>query len=221
MSLIRETTPDAAAAQMSRRVYRSDAELKMRDAVERWGRTKWPDARVVHELVMDRGTVRADVAFVSTAHLVAIEIKSEYDDTSRLLHQAGMFRLAVPELWIACPNRHVDDAKLIRFLLPSIGVLLTDRDRRVGPLPDEFEIDEVEQAEPFQPWPASTLSLLWVTELLSEAMLARTWQGSGGTHAKLVNAMLKLTWPEQIAAVCRQLRRRKAFWRADDPITDA
>jgi len=32
--------------------------------------------------------------------------------------------------------------------------------------------------------------------------------------------MLRLPWEEQLAAVCRQLRSRDAFWRADPPIHD-
>ena len=50
---------------------------------------------------MGRGAVRADVAFITPNHIAVVEIKSDRDDTDRLLHQAGMFRAAVPELWIA------------------------------------------------------------------------------------------------------------------------
>ena len=220
MALIRKTTPDAVARrETARPIYRSDHELKMRDAVERWGRKKWPLARIVHELVMDRGTVRADMAFISPDHLVAVEIKSEYDNTTRLLHQGGMFRLAVPELWIASPHRHIADAELIRYLMPSIGVCLTDRDSLIGPLPSTFEIEDVHQAAPFMPWPEACLSLLWVAELAEEASRAKLIQTKSRlSHATLIRAMLKLTWPEQLSAVCRQLRSREAFWRADPPI---
>jgi hypothetical protein len=101
--MIREITPDAQGnyAGNKRPIYRSDNELKMREAVEAWGRPRWPNARVVHELVMGRGAVRADVAFITPNHIAVVEIKSDRDDTDRLLHQAGMFRAAVPELWIA------------------------------------------------------------------------------------------------------------------------
>lgn len=225
MTMIRETTPDAPARRDGKHVRhvfnRSGAELAMRDAVERWGRAKWPEARVVHELVMDRGTVRADIAFVSPMHIAVVEIKSEHDDTSRLLHQCGMFRLAVPELWIAMTHRHAGDAKLIRHLMPSIGTCLSDRDRQIGPAPDHFDLDEVEPAALFVPWPAATLSLLWASELDAEARRSSLVQGRGSrpqSHASLITKMLRLTWDEQIVAVCRQLRAREAFWRADPPI---
>lgn len=191
----------------------------MREAIEAWGRAKWPAARVVHELVMDRGSVRADMAFVSPDHLVAVEIKSEFDDTTRLLQQAGMFRLAVPELWIASPHRHTKDTDLIRYLMPSIGVALTDRDRQIGPLPAEFKVEDVHQAAPFQPWAEATLALLWRSELCAEAQRHNLVQNANRlTHAQLLSRMLRLTWPEQLAAVCRQLRGREAFWRSDPPV---
>lgn len=220
MGMIRETTPDAQARyhqSNTRRIYRSQAELKMRDAVEVWGRAKWPDARVIHELVMDRGTVRADVAFVTPDHIAAVEIKSDHDDTHRLLHQAGMFRLAVPELWIASAHRHVKDAELIRYLMPSIGIALCDRVDSLGPTPD-IHLDIEREALRFNPWPEATLALLWVAELAEEAARFKLGMPKRSTHDKLIKAMLKLDPADQMAAVCRQLRARSFGWRADPPI---
>lgn len=220
------TTAEHAAAQQSRRPYRSTAELALRDAVERWGRSRWPDARVVHELVMDRGTVRADMAFVSPDHLVAIEIKSEYDDTSRLIHQAGMYRLAAPEVWIVAPARHAADVDLVGYLIPSLGLAKTDKDRVtggeyvLGPPPTQFEIEAAREPTPFAPVPRCALSLLWVAELADEARRARLLAGGRPpTHANLVALLIdKLSSAEITTAVCRQLRARQAFWRADPPI---
>jgi hypothetical protein len=225
MGMIRETTADAQARRNdrnNRHIYRSQDELKMREAVETWGRAKWPTARVIHELVMDRGTVRADVAFATEDHLAAVEIKSNQDETHRLLHQAGMFRLAVPELWIASAHRHAKDAELIRYLMPSIGIALCDRVDSLGPTPD-LRLDIEYQAQQFMPWPEATLSLLWVSELADEVMRHGIHHNNlkRATHGSLVKAMLKLEWRDQIAAVCRQLRARNFGWRADPPILKA
>jgi hypothetical protein len=220
MGMIRETTPDAQARyhqSNTRRVYRSQGELKMREAVETWGRARWPDARVIHELVMDRGTVRADVAFVTVKHLAVVEIKSDHDDTHRLLHQAGMFRLAVPELWIASAHRHAKDAELIRYLMPTIGIALCDRADSPGPIPD-LRLYVEHEAQRFDPWPEATLSLLWVDELAAEAVHFRLGMPKRSTYAKLVKAIMKLDPAEQMEAVCRQLRARNFGWRADPPI---
>ncbi len=221
MSILRPTSSDAAAARINRRLsHRSEQELKLREAVERWGRARWPEARVVHELVMDRGTVRADVAFVQRDHFAAIEIKSSYDETTRLLHQVGMFRLASPEVWIVSADRHRGDAELIRYLFPSVGIATSNVDRELGPLPEQFELEVRDEPAPFAPRLDAMLHLLWVDELYVEARTARLLQGKGRwTHAKLVDLLVKhLERDEIVAAVCRQLRGRDAFWRADPPI---
>lgn len=208
-----------------RRTYRSDQELAMRDALEGWCRSRWPDARLVHELVMGRGVVRADLAAVSPGHLAAFEIKSEYDDTSRLMHQVGMFRLAVPELWIVTAARHAEDAKALHYLLPSVGVLLvTGAGEGRGKIDRTAVVIEViAEATPFAPLAKAMLSLLWVAELAAEATRSRLIQCAPSkppTHSRLVEAVLKLTPGEQMEVVCRQLRGREMMWRADPPVRE-
>lgn len=201
--------------------YRSDEELHLRDMVERWGRAKWPDARIVHELVMGRGEVRCDVALVTPNHIVAVEIKSSHDNVGRLLTQAGTYRLAVPELWIVCADRHVRDANLVRYLMPSIGVAVPDTIRDGAMLWRDRDLVELDPAGPFVPHPEAMLSLLWVEELYAEATRAGVYQSGRKTrpsHAALVERMKAFPADEITAAVCRQLRGREALWRADSPV---
>jgi len=215
MSLITETVPFDQAAPPTRR-YRSNDELEMRAAVERWGRERWPEARQVHELVMNRGSVRADMAIIGTDHFVSVEIKSEYDSTERLMNQSGMFRLASPELWLVMHQRHLRDADLIRYLIPSIGVVQAVREKPYG---GSFQIEVVHEAQRYDPLPVALLSLLWVAELHDEAVRRRLWSGKAPTHAKLTALLERsLNRSEQIEAVCRQLRAREALWRADPRI---
>ena len=224
MSLIAPVEPhDQNTAHLARhgtgRRWSSNDELLLRDLVDAWARQRWPQARQVHELVMDRGRVRADMVIVDQAHFVAVEIKSVNDYSERLLHQCAMFRLASPELWICCDAKHSDDAALVRYLMPSIGLL-----RRVGPpngvAPQQNRLEVVAEAAPFRPDPRSMLNLLWVAELTQEARMRGLLQGGGKplAHAALVNRLLALPETEQRAAVCRQLRARDAMWRADPPI---
>lgn len=215
MSLITETVPFDQAAPVQKR-YRSQDELDMRTAVELWGRTRWPGARQVHELVMNRGSVRADMAMIGTDHFVSIEIKSEYDTTERLMNQSGMFRLASPELWLVMHHRHVRDADMIRYLIPSIGVAQAVRHgaHQSGP----FQIEVLHEAQQYVPLPEAMLSLCWVAELHDEAVRRRLWSGKAPSHAKLVRLLERLDPGEQIQAVCRQLRGRSALWRADPPV---
>lgn len=228
MSLIRETTPEAAARfNESPRAHRSNAELAIRVAVEEWGRAKWPGARVVHELVMDRGNVRADMAFVGTDHFVSVEIKGMFDVSHRLIHQVAMFRVASPEIWVVADEKFDDDVDLIGHLLPSVARAAVRRDGepvgRHGFDRAVTGIEEIGQPGEFAPIPRAMLALLWAEELYEETLRHRLIMkrtSKRPAHRKLIDLMLRLEPAEQVAAVCRQLRARNAFWRADPPIIE-
>ena len=221
MTILRPTDETSAVATQGRS-YRSEAEIRLRQAVEQWGRTRWPEARVVHELVMDRGTVRADLAFVEPNHFAVCEIKSASDVSDRLMRQCSMFRLAAPELWICAAARHASDAALVRYLIPSIGMLVTDQDRAIGPLPEKLLLDEIAPAQRWTAHQESMLHLLWRAELGVEAQRHGLVQGGAArmSHGKLVAALMRLPYQDAVESVCRQLRGRDAFWRADPPIRD-
>lgn len=193
---------------------RSSHELAMREALEPWGRARWPDCRVVHELVVGHGTCRADMAFVSPSHLVAIEIKSQHDYADRLFQQACMFSLAAPEVWICVHHRHIEDAQIVRHLMPHLGLI------EYKHLPGEEPVLEVlHAAKKRRPHYQMLMGLLWSAELVDEAIRFRLIQSrSGWTIIKMLAILKKLTPEEQMAAVCRQLRGRDAFWRADPPL---
>ncbi len=222
---------DQALARIGREV--SPAEQAIREAVEAWGRLRWPKARVVHELVVGRGKNRVDIAFIDTDHWVVIELKSAADYCGgRLLDQIGMFRLSAPEIWLAVDPRHADDAKLSGKLLPSMGLMICDaypnrgavgawlNDKKMVPL-KERTIEIVAQPKPFAQDPACMLNVLWRDELFCAV---RDCHGSAPapriTHPQLVKLMLREPAEIQMAAVCRQLRARDALWVADPPIAE-
>jgi hypothetical protein len=212
MALLREVEPLDQATRSPMHRFRSRDELEMRDALESWGRARWPGRRVVHELVMDRGTIRADAAFIGVDTFDVFEIKSGYDGVDRLLHQAAGFALASPRVWIFAHGKHRDDVEMVRHLLPQVGLLRWD------PM-DGGSILLEHEAETRPPHPSALLALCWVAELRAEATRARLWQGKKPpTHKRLVELMKTLSPEEQLAAVCRQLRARQALWRADPPI---
>ena len=220
MTLIHPSGPQDQPRSAVMKSYRSDAELRMRVEIEAWGRARWPEARVVHELVVDRGAARADMAFIGTDHFVAVEIKSAHDYTDRLMMQAATFRLMAPELWLAVAPCHMRDTEMVRYLLPSIGLLRV----QVEPPDRPAEMDVDAEAVRFEPHPAAMLSVLWVAELLAEARRFRVVTDNRKkppSHAWLVGAMTRLmSSGEQMQAVCRQLRARNAMWRADPPIIE-
>jgi hypothetical protein len=199
------------AAQKPRR-YRGPQEAALRDAVDLWGRARWPDARVCHELVMDRGTVRLDVAFVCPATLVTVELKSGFDTMERAIHQVAMATLASHEVWLICAGRYAEDMRLIHYLLPNVGIA-----DHSGP-PGQEEIKVLAEAAPRVPHPVAQASLLWVAEL------ARALGVGGprpGSHAQLARRLAALPPEDRDALVCRELRGRNALWRADDPVPNA
>lgn len=215
-----------AALKTTRRPV-SWAEECMRNGVDAFLRQRRPSARIVHELVMDRGKVRADVCAIDRDHIISVEIKSQYDVTERLINQAAMFRLATPELWLFCDERHERDCAVLAYLMPSIGYAVAGEvEVRKASYEGRAPVWSVRrEAEPFRPDPEAMLSLLWVAELTEEAVSARVItppRSKPWSHKALVARMLAvMTDAEMMASTCRQLRARHAEWRADPPIVEA
>lgn len=65
----------------------SEAEERIRAKAEVWLRQRVPDARIIHELVLEQGGSRIDLAAVTSDMIVAVEIKSERDVLDRLNSQ--------------------------------------------------------------------------------------------------------------------------------------
>ncbi len=191
-------------------------EAVLRAMVEDWGRAKWPGARVCHELVIDRGSCRLDVAFVEPDRLNIVELKSGYDTMERVIHQCAMARAAGHEAWLVVDRSHSRDMRLLHFLLPTVGLIEVYQ-------PAEYRASEragaemkvIAEAVPAQPYPEVMASLLWVAECLSA--LGYGPMSRPPTHASLVASLAKQ--PDLARLVCRELRRRNAQWRADPPMT--
>src|ERR1700721_94867 len=77
MSIMRPTEPWSMTAEKAaqRTGFASRAELVLRNALETFCRERWPAARVVHEIVMGEGRVRADVAAIDTMHIAPFEAR--------------------------------------------------------------------------------------------------------------------------------------------------
>lgn len=222
MAIKRPTEPWSMTAEKAaqRTGWASRAELLLRNALETFCRERWPAARIVHEIVMGEGRVRADVAAIDTAHIVAFEVKGQYDDTTRLLHQVGMYQLCVPEVWMVVATGHSDDAKLIRHLLPSVG-LLCGAGTKAGTdyVFDGKDFGLVVEAEavPRQPVPEMMLEMCWRNELVGICQRTKTSISKRPTRPEMVKALVDLPLSRLQAEVCTELRGRDALWRADAP----
>jgi len=229
MALLAASEPWAMTADQAaqRQGYASRSELALRNALEAFCRPRWPAARIVHEIVMGQGRVRADVAVLDTAHIAAFEIKGEYDNMTRMLHQVGMYQLCVPEVWMVVPyGKHADDCKLIRHLLPSVGLLIGNgvkgweahNGRRMRDIEDkEFELVVDSEPSPRQPVTKLMLEMCWAAELAGICDRTRTAAGKKATRPRMISALMDLPFETLQAEVCTALRGRDAVWRADAP----
>lgn len=222
MAILRDSDPSFMTAEEAARRpgYAAQSELELRRLIEEFCRARRPRARVVHELVMGEGRTRADVVSIDERHIAAFEVKGAYDDTTRLIHQIGLFQLCVPEVWIVCAENHCDDARLVKHLLPSVGVLIgTGMDRNYHDRSNVAVTLRIEaEPTPFVPVPDMMLRILWRQEVFSAADRLRIARTSKSTRQSVVKSILeKCGSSEILEQVCFELRRRDALWRADPP----
>lgn len=189
------------AAPMSNR---SAEELAMRDAIEAWGRARWPEARVVHELVVSQ--CRIDMAFIAPAHLIGIEIKSSRDVMDRVKRQLEAFTHHLPEVWFAMAPKW-DKVSVY----PAGRLTVTEPG---GVIPCPYGSPRID--------PCCTvpmLALLWRAELVTIAARHDLPHSKRSRIRDLSAAIARgLTGDEIVTEVCRELRGRSAFWKSDDPI---
>jgi hypothetical protein len=226
MKLMKSSEPSFMTADEAaqRKGFAARSELELRNGLEGVLRDRHPESRIVHELVMGAREVRADVVAIAPAHIAAVEVKGAYDNTTRLMHQVGMFQLCVPEVWICCAKEHAGDARLIRHLLPSVGLIVgtnLDKGYHRGASQDPLVLDIEAEPVPREVVPEMMLEMLWAEELRNACHSLRISVHSSTTRPKCIAALLeKAATTELIAATCRQLRARNALWRADQPIME-
>lgn len=225
MTLLKPNEPAFMTAEQAaqRHGYRGQAELALRNSLEAFCRQRWSQARLCHEMVMGEGRVRADMVAIDTAHIAAFEVKGEYDDTTRLLHQVGMYQLCVPEVWMVVPvGSHADDARVLRHLLPSLGLLVgAGKSAKNHYEFDGKDFGLVVEAEPTpRPvHPDMMLRMLWRNEMAGVCSRTRCYAVTAkSTRVAMAKVLLELPVDQLQREVCIELRARDALWRADKPI---
>jgi hypothetical protein len=227
MALLKPNDPIFMTAEQAatRRGYAGRAELALRNSLEKFCRARWPESRICHEMMMGERKVRADVVAIDPGHIAAFEVKGEYDDTTRLLHQVGMYQLCVPEVWMVVPiGRHAEDARILRHLLPSLGLLVgAGTSARNHYEFDGKDFDLVVESEP-QPravHPEMMLEMLWRDELFGACGRLRIALSKKATRPEMIKKLLELPVETLQCEVCTELRMRDALWRADPPMIAA
>jgi hypothetical protein len=218
-------TADQAARRSG---YADRAELRLRNAMEAFLRARFPEARMCHEMVMGEGKVRADLVAVGTDHIAAVEVKGDYDNTTRLLHQVGMYQLCVPEVWIVtAKGSHAVDAGYVKWLMPSVGLITGTGfhpDAWGRGVEEECVLTVAAEPVPRSPVPELMLRMLWAQELANIAIRTRLLMFAPSkipVRKKCVDVLLeKLIPSELMAECCTELRARQALWRADPAVSE-
>ncbi len=193
----------------------SSEEAEMRDAVIAWGRAKWPNARVIHELQI--GGCRSDLAFVLPDNLIVVEIKSSRDVMDRFENQMRQYTRHVPEIWIAFAPKWFEHVK--RHAPHGVGWLQVAD----GKIEETFVFSERYSSDrPAHMDAVRTVPMLYL-------LLKPELQSLGRQHRLKIKSKMDcitlyrvlargLTGDQIVNGVCAHLRARPVGWVADAPI---
>lgn len=211
-----DTTEAVAVKAARKRLARANTSLEeqeIRTLVEVWGRKRFGDVRVIHELVL--GERRIDMVFVGKDDIIGVEIKGPRDSLSdgRLPEQLREFNFYLPEVWLAVAPRwrkHRDVRRRRNLLLPTesgVEVVHDKRDGKFRPERDEFFCSRL-------------IELLWVDEAARIAQRTDVIPGVALTREPTwkVRRMLArmLSGHEIVKQVCMELRARPLVGRGSD-----
>jgi hypothetical protein len=137
----------------------SEAEERIRVKVEAKLRQTFPDARIIHELVLKQGGVRIDLAAVTPTRLICAEIKSERDVMDRLPDQVKAMRLVCDAYIVVVADKWIDKARKVA------GWLNTCRESDIDS-PSDFTFAHLERhALKGMCNAPARLDMLWADEL--------------------------------------------------------
>lgn len=214
----------------------SEAEERIRAKVEAQMRLWYPAGRIIHELVLEQGGRRLDVATVTEDRIVVAEIKSEKDTLKRLKAQVERALQVADEVWVVVAEKHAAEVRSrLSWSLPRAS-----DEERWTKNPDYMRDLEKcviftetdaglkrwkEGGAKFAPLPYHRFDLLWAAEMRNA--LGRHFGGAAMTKAARMTRddmarliIEHLSGREIRRAVCAQLRAR-GFARADEGVADA
>ncbi|WP_225205067.1 hypothetical protein [Novosphingobium huizhouense] len=183
----------------------SEAEERIRLKVEAALRMQFPEARIIHELVVRQGSCRLDLAAVTPNRIVLVEIKSEKDVLKRLDRQTKEAEEVADLYRVVVAAKHLDKAREAT----GWGRVVAE---------DDFarEIGTSWSAKQLMGTPCNAparLAMLWANEL---RIVAETG-ARVAREASILRASEYFTGAEVRKRVCAALRARP-FTRADAPI---
>lgn len=193
----------------------SSEEAQMREAVIAWGRAKWPNSRVIHELQI--GGCRSDLAFVLPDNLIVVEIKSSRDVMDRFENQMRQYTRHAPEVWVAFAPKWFEHVK--HHAPYGVGWLQVAD----GKIEETFVFSQHYTSDkPAQMDAMRTVPMLYL-------LLKPELQSLGRQHGLKIKSKMDcvtlyrvlargLTGDQIVNGVCNHLRARPVGWVADAPI---
>jgi hypothetical protein len=186
----------------------SEAERHLRRLACGRLRVLMPEARIVHELNVETGKCRVDIAAVAPDRLVFVEIKSRKDKLDRLPEQCRTFAPACHDLVVCYASERWDWSTMYKT---------TDYRATLWP-EDQATTWQLRARHWSPPNTSAMLNLLWAEELRDEGRRAGFQPHSRATRSEMMHRLWSgLTGTEVVAAVCRQLRFRH-FPEADEAV---
>jgi len=189
------------------RANRSSEEFEMRRALAEWGRVRWPEARLVHELVVWQ-TRRIDMAWILPDTIIGAEIKSSRDTLDRLDAQLQSFTRCLPLTVLALAPKWADREH--RYRQRGVNVCV------VSPGADAPVTGHMHNA-PERAVTVQMLDLLWAEELRGVARRLTINLPKQATRLQSIAEIAQLaTGREIVREVCHELRARDAFPKSPD-----
>jgi hypothetical protein len=182
----------------------SASEERIRLKAEHALRAAYPEARIIHELVVEQGSCRLDLAAVTPTRLILVEVKSEKDVLDRLEKQVRKAKAVADGVLVVTTHKHIDKARKVA------GYRTTCLEDDVSRFLEGYHRRDVLEAATNAP---ARLGMLWAQELRIVAGMGRK---STRTHC-IRFAADNLTGAECRMRVCAALRARE-FPRADPPV---
>jgi hypothetical protein len=201
-------------------------------------RTRYPDARIIHELPLRYSSNRIDLAAVTPDKIVSLEIKSSRDVADRLEDQIRAFIPVSHRIIVALapkwnPEPEYEEVpvrgafggwvyKKKNETAVQAALCRVKHSSMIETWTVSYEAGTIKGIENpreyFYPWPFRMLDMLWVAELRDVAARHRVCRDKRAPHWELVTACCDvMTSREIVTAVCRALRERDAFDKLSDP----
>lgn len=183
----------------------SEAEERIRAKCEAALRQQFPDARIIHELVVQQGSCRLDLAAVTPSRIILVEVKSERDVLTRLPRQVKEARRVSDLFRAVVTDKHLDKSRQVAGWLETVT-----EDEFIRSIGSSYATKQLLTTPINAP---ARLAMLWADELRIVAEC--------GLKANRSDCIFKasefFTGSELRRRICAALRAR-SYPRADPPI---